>query len=110
MLPKALSRQGRRDLSNTSVEAPICERIPPKLSGSGITGTNDRFYVPAHVKIALDLDPLRVAGSNEIFENDVDDMFVKDLYFAKRIDVELEAFQFDTELIRHVFKTDDGKI
>ena len=57
----------------------------------------------ADVEVAFDLDAQRIAGGDEVFENDVDDVLVKDLHVAKRVDVELQTLQLDAALVRNVF-------
>ena len=56
---------------------------PFLLHSSSITGANDRLDVSANVKIAFDFDFERVARLNEIFQNDINDVLVKNLYFAE---------------------------
>ncbi len=62
-----------------------CLRFP-------VGGLNRRLNVSAHVKVACNLYAQRIARVHEIFEDHVDDVLVKDLYVAKRIDIELQAF------------------
>ena len=62
------------------------------------------------MKIALDLCLQRIAGFHKIFENDIYHVLVKDLYFAKRIDIELEAFELDAPLVGNIFKADHSEI
>src|SRR5687768_346605 len=75
-----------------------------------IASADNGFDISAHVKIAFDLDLQRVASPHEIFQNDVDHVFVKNLYLAERIDIELQTFEFDTALVRHVFEANNRKI
>ena len=42
-----------------------------------------RFDVPAHVKVAFDLDAQRIAGFHKVFEHDVDYVLVKNLHVAE---------------------------
>ena len=57
-----------------------------------IACSDDGLDVAADVEVAFDLDAQRIARGDEVFKNDVDDVFVKDLYVAKRVDVELQTF------------------
>ena len=75
-----------------------------------ITRLHNCLDVPADVEITFDLHSERVACLDEIFENYVDNMLVKDLHFAKRIDVEFEALQLDASLVRHILKPNNGEI
>lgn len=48
-----------------------------------VTGTNDRFYISSHVKIAFELNTQRITGTYEVIEDHVHDVLVKDLYIPK---------------------------
>jgi hypothetical protein len=51
-----------------------------------------------------------VAGGDEVFEDDVDDVLVEDLDVAERVDVELEALELDAALVRDVFEPEGGEV
>ena len=53
--------------------------------------SDNRLDVSANVKVSFNLNAQRVTGPDEILENHVDDMFMKDFHLSKRIDVELQA-------------------
>jgi hypothetical protein len=48
-----------------------------------IAGPHDGLYVSAHVKITFDLNAQRIAGGDKVFEDDIDDVLVKDLHVAE---------------------------
>src|SRR6185503_142165 len=75
-----------------------------------IAGPHDGLDISTHVKITFDLHAQRIAGGDKVFENDVDDVLVKNLHVAKRVDVELQTFEFDAAFVRYVFETDDGEV
>ena len=69
---------------------------------SVVVGPDDGLDVAADVEVAFDLDTQWITGGDEVFKNYVDDVLVKDLYVAKRIDVELQTLQLDTALIMNI--------
>src|SRR5688572_15400860 len=75
-----------------------------------IAGPHDGLDVSADVKISFDLHGQRIARCDEVFENDIDDVLVKDLHVAKRVDVELQTLEFNATFIGNVFETDYGEI
>jgi hypothetical protein len=68
------------------------------------------FDIAAHVEVAFDPYAQWIAGVHKIFEDHIDDVFVKDLHVPKRIDVELQTFQFDAALVRSVFDTNGREV
>ena len=54
-----------------------------------ITRPHNRFDISAHVKIAFDFDAQRIASRNEIFQNLIDNVFVKNFYFAETVDIKI---------------------
>ena len=62
------------------------------------------------MEIAFDLHLQWITCAYEIVEDDIDDMLVKDLHFAKRIDIELQTFQFNAALVWRVLQTNRGKV
>src|SRR5687767_13252616 len=75
-----------------------------------IAGPHDGLDISADVKIAFDLHTQRIARGDEVFENDIDDVLVKDLHVAKRVDVELQTLEFNAAFVGNVFETDDGEV
>jgi len=75
-----------------------------------VAGADDGLNVSPNMKITFDFDLQRIACLNEIFEEDIDDVLVKDFHFAKRIDVELQTFQLDASFVWNVFKPDDCEV
>src|SRR2546425_10488000 len=69
-----------------------------------------RFDIPAHVEVAFYFDAQRIAGFHKVFENHINRVFVKDLYLAKRVDVELQTLQFDATLVRHILDANPRKV
>src|SRR5688500_5023459 len=65
---------------------------------------DDGFDIASYVEVAFHIQAQGVAGLYEVFQNNIDDMLVENLYGAKRVDVELQALQFDAALIRHVIE------
>ena len=66
--------------------------------------------VSANVEVSFNLNAQRVTGPDKVLENHVDDVFMKDLYVAKRIDVKLQAFQLDAAFVGNILETDGGEI
>jgi hypothetical protein len=64
----------------------------------------------AHVEIADYRHGPRMTGLNQIIENAIDDGFVEGSFFPKRPEIELEGFELDTQLIRHVANPDGRKV
>src|SRR5215213_2690381 len=87
-----------------------CHGAPPLQLRFGVACPDDGLDVATNVEVAFDLDAQWIAGRDEVFENDVDDVLVKDLHVAKRVYVELQTLQFDTALVGNVFETDGGEI
>ena len=52
----------------------------------------------------------RITGFHKVVENYIDYMLVKNLNVAKRIDVELQTFQFNTAFVRNVLKANGRKV
>src|SRR6185503_686483 len=75
-----------------------------------VARANGRLDVPAHVEVAVDFNRERIAGVHEVFENHVDDVLVKDLHVAKRIDIELQTLQFDAALVGNIFQPNGREI
>src|SRR5215213_6286065 len=75
-----------------------------------VARADDGLDVAADVEVALDLDAQGVAGGDEVFEDNVDDVLVENLHLAERVDVELEALQLDAAFIRRVLDADDGEV
>src|SRR5207249_10408790 len=69
-----------------------------------------RLNVSAHIEIAFNLYAQRIARVHKIFEDQVDDMLVKNFYVAKRIDVELQTLQLDSTFVRRVLDPNRGKV
>src|SRR5438477_3700423 len=75
-----------------------------------IARPNRCFDVAADVEVAFDFYAQRITGGDKIFEDQVDDMLVKDFYVAERINVELQTLQLDAAFIRNILEPDRGKI
>ena len=75
-----------------------------------ITSFYDSLDVSANVEVAFNLHAQGIACLNEIFENDVDNVFVKNLHLSKRIDVQLQAFEFDATLVWDVLQSNSCEI
>src|SRR6266571_6092157 len=69
-----------------------------------------RFDISAHVEVAFNIDAQRIAGFHKVFENDIDRVFMKNLHFAKRVDIKLQTLQFYATLVRHILDTNRRKI
>src|SRR5215470_14358818 len=68
------------------------------------------FDIAAHVEVAFDLYAQWIAGVHKIFEDHIDDVFVKDLHVPKRIDVELQTLQLNAALVRSVFDANGREV
>src|SRR5438093_1547160 len=75
-----------------------------------ITRAHSCLNISAHVEVAFDFYAQRIAGVHKIFEDHVDYVLVKDLNFAKRIDVQLQTLQLDAAFVRNVFKPNRGEV
>src|SRR5687768_10916497 len=75
-----------------------------------IAGPHDGLNISADVKIAFDLHTQRITGGDEVFQNDIDDVLVKDLHVSKRVDVELQTLQFDAAFVGNILETDSCKV
>jgi hypothetical protein len=80
------------------------------LGGFGVAGSDNGLDVSANVEVAFDVDLQRIAGSDEVFEDDVDYVLVKDLHVSKRVDVKLQALQLDAALVGNVSDADGGEV
>ncbi len=60
------------------------------------------------MKVAFDLYTQGLTGGDEVFQDDVDYVFVEDLYIAKGIYVKLQALQLDATFVRNV-RDPDGR-
>ena len=78
--------------------------------GFEVTGAHNRLDVSADVKVAFDLYTQWITGGDEVFQDDVDDVLVEDLYVAKGIYVKLQALQLDTTFVRNVRDPDRGEV
>ena len=76
----------------------------------GVGGPHDGFDISADVKVAFELHTQRIAGGDEVFQDDVDYMLVKDFHVAERIDIELQTLQLNTTLVRDVFDPNRGEV
>jgi len=56
-----------------------------------VTRAHGCFDVAAHVEVAFEFDTERIARIHKIFEDDVDNVLVKDLHFTERVDIELQT-------------------
>src|SRR6185503_1967143 len=77
---------------------------------SYVPRSHNRLDVSANVEVSFNLNAQRVTGPDKILENHVDDVFMKDLHLSKRIDVELQALQFNASLIRNILQANGGEI
>lgn len=75
-----------------------------------VTGTDRGLNISAYVEVTFDLYAERVAGLHKVFEHQVNDVLMKNLHLAKRIDVELKTLQLDATLVRRVGQADRGKV
>ena len=66
--------------------------------------------ISPNIEITFDFDAEWIASFHKVFENHVNDVFVKDLHVAKRIDVKLQTLQFDATLVRCVLQTNGSKV
>src|ERR1700736_1127249 len=63
---------------------------------------HDRLDVAAHVEVSDDLAILWREQRNDVAEDEVHNVLVKDVAVAERVDVELEGAQFDATRAGHV--------
>lgn len=57
----------------------------------GVACPHDGLDVSADVEVAFDVDAQGIAGGDEVFEDDVDDVLVENFDVAERIYVELQT-------------------
>ena len=63
---------------------------------------NNGFDIAADVEIPDYFDFPRVKQPDQVIQDDVDDVFMKDAAIAILVDVELQALQFDAPVFRDV--------
>ena len=88
----------------------FCPLPTAHCSLSYVPRSYNRLDVPANVKVAFKLHTQGVTSPDEVLENNVDDVFMKDLHLSKRIDVELQTLQFNASLIRNILQANGGEI
>src|SRR5215216_1659230 len=81
-----------------------------RLSTPLIFCAHGRLDVAADVEVAFDVDLKGVAGADEVFEDDVDDVLVEDFDVAERVDVELQTLQLDAALVGDIFEAEGGEV
>src|SRR5687768_12433618 len=84
--------------------------MPSSTSRLLIAGPHHRLNVSAHVEVAFDLNAQRITRGDEVFENDVDHVLVKDLHVAERVYVELQTLQLDTAFVGNVLQPDGREV
>jgi hypothetical protein len=75
-----------------------------------VTGAHDGLDVSADVEVAFKVDAQRIAGGDEVFQDDVDYVLVEDFYVAEGVYVELQTLQLDTTLVWNVCDPDGGEV
>jgi hypothetical protein len=76
----------------------------------GVAGPHDGLDISADVEVAFDFDAQRIAGSDEVFQDDIDNVLVEDLHASERVDVELQTLQLDTPLVGYVLESNGGEV
>ena len=73
-------------------------------------GSNDRLNVSTDGKVANYFDLPRIQEFNQIIQNPIRDVFMKDLFLAKRINIEFQGLEFDAPLIWYIGDIDRRKV
>lgn len=81
-------------------------------SPAGLTVVcNDRGEnAAAHVEFCRETQITRFQGCNQVIDNPVCHRFVESVLVAERPDIELEAFKFDTLLVRNIIQNQGREI
>src|SRR4051812_17807578 len=75
-----------------------------------IAGPHHCLDISAHVEVAFYLNAQRITRGDEVLENDVDDVLVKDLHVAEGIYVELQTLQLDAAFVGNVLQPDRSEV
>jgi hypothetical protein len=75
-----------------------------------IRTADDGLDVSADIEVAFDINSDRIGRADEVCEDTIHDVLVKDLQGPERIDVELERFQLDAQLVRNVVDLYCGEV
>lgn len=75
-----------------------------------MTGCDVRANPPASRPARLQHQPPRLHQSDQIIPQPIRDRFIKDAFVAEPLVIQLQAFQFDTELVRAVPQHDRAKV
>ena len=62
------------------------------------------------MKIAFDVHAQRITRGDEVFENDIDHVLVKDLHVTERVDVELQTLQFHAAFVGNVLESNGSEV
>ncbi len=95
---------------NLGLADPKTDRIFRSVLFFGVLRRNHRVDIAAHAEISHHLDIPRFQKSDEIVQYAVGDVLMENFGVTKAVYIELQGFQFDTPLVRHVFDADGGEI
>ena len=68
------------------------------------------MYAAAHIEVADHRHLARLTGGDQIVEDPVGHGLVKRAFIAVGPQIELERFEFETDLVRHVGDADGGEV
>ena len=80
------------------------------LGGGAVGGYDGEIYAAAHVVVAGDAHPFRVAGGDHRVEDVVGDIFVEGALVAKAPQILLDGFGFEAPWPGAVFDLDLGEV
>jgi len=83
---------------------------PPNLVGLLVSHSNDRSDATSRAPMAFKRYATGVHDGDKIVQNAIRHVFVKNAFVAKFLQIELQAFQLNTLLIRHVSKNERSEI
>jgi hypothetical protein len=87
MMTRLEAGTARRRYSNDQIVRMLNRRAVPASQQTAllffVVSSDDRLNISAHVEVAFNLHAQWIARLNEILEDDVDNMLVKDLHFPK---------------------------
>ena len=75
-----------------------------------VSGAHNSLDISADVKVAFNFYVQRIAGGDEVFQDDVDHVLVEDLHVPEGVDVELQTLQLDATLVGNVRDPDRGEV
>ena len=73
-------------------------------------GTDDALQSAAHIKVAHHLEAARLRFGHEIIKNAVDHALIEDAVITEAPEVELQALELNTHIVRHIGNVDGREV